>query len=407
MTPQNPDAPRDSNPLFFSLAHGASAFAYEFLTFFMTLHLYELTGRALDMGILLAVSFVPRLFSPLYGALTDRYRQNVSFASTCLLAAVSVVILAGQHSPFGIYTAWLMTSTLAMAILNLRTAIMTQVMPGRRFVGANSITLILLNVARLAAPSCGALLTRQQSPVLILSLAALTYLLAAVAAAQLRLPQRGVVSRNERDEDRGSLWDGVSTILRTRDLATLAGVAIIWRLCLGFQGALMIVYVKQRLGGGTPEFAAISVAAALGSIAGGAIGAFVIRQYSPRHVVIVGLNLHFILVAAFGCIGNYSLALINAIAANLVLYSTVVAVHSIRDVVTDRSTRGRVFGCITALTGAPALISMLLGGLLADHWGIRPLFVAGGLSAIIACLPLFLIARRSLLSSNTLSSQQS
>ena len=406
MTLRKSSASRDFNPLFFSLAHGASAFAYEFLTFFMTLHLYDLTASALDMGILLAVSFVPRLFSPFYGALTDRLPQNTSFASACLLAAISVVLLAGQRSPSGIYAAWFITSTLAMVILNLRTAIMTRVMPGKRFVGANSLALILLNVARLAAPSCAALLARNQSPTLILSVAATTYLLAAITAAQLRFPCGNAASPSKAENARASLWNGLKTIRRTRDLATLAGIAIIWRLCLGFQGALMIVYVKQGLGGSAAEFAAISIAAALGSIAGGAIGPLVVRRCSPHQVVLIGLNLHFVLVAAFGFISDYPVALINAFTANLVLYSAVVAVHSIRDVVTDRSIRGRVFGCITALTGAPALVSMLLGGLLADRWGIRPVFIAGGITAVVACFPLFLLARHAIQTSHTLISQQ-
>ncbi len=389
-----PEFSHRRNALCFAVAHGTSAFAYEFLTFFMTLHLYQLTGRAVDMGVLLAVSFVPRLFSPFYGNLTDRLPRRTLFVMTCLLAAACTLMLAGQRQVAGIYVIWLMVSTLAMILLNLRTAIMPQVVPRHRYASANAVMLILLNLARLAAPLLGACLAQRQPVVLVFSFAAATYGLAALAATPLRLPPAEATAHAQEQSVLSSLREGLTTIVRSHDLATLGTICVIWRLCLGFQGALMIVYVQQGLHGGTSEFAMMSIALALGSIAGSALGPGVARRASPRRLMIVGINMHFACVAALGLITDYSLALATAAFANLVLYCAAVAVHSIRDSATNNERRGRVYGCITALTAPPALISVLVGGFLADRWGVRPVFAMGGITAIVACIPMFIALRQ-------------
>ena len=46
------------------------------------------------------------------------------------------------------------------------------------------------------------------------------------------------------------------------------------------------------------------------------------------------------------------------------------------------------------ITAPPALISVLVGGFLADHWGVRPVFAMGGITAIVACIPMFIALRQ-------------
>jgi MFS family permease len=69
-----------------------------------------------------------------------------------------------------------------------------------------------------------------------------------------------------------------------------------------------------------------------------------------------------------------------------------VAVHCVRDTVTPDGCRGRVYGCITAITAAPALISMLAGGWLADVVGVRALFIAGAVAALALSSAMFALA---------------
>ncbi len=57
------------NVVIFGLAFLLSAFGYEFMVFVMTVHIYDLTGSAMNVGLFTALTFLPRLFSPYYGSI--------------------------------------------------------------------------------------------------------------------------------------------------------------------------------------------------------------------------------------------------------------------------------------------------------------------------------------------------
>ena len=68
--------PRKNQLLFFS-AFLLSAFGYEFIYFVMTVHIYDLTRSALNVGIFTALTFIPKLFSSVMGGIVDVYPQAI------------------------------------------------------------------------------------------------------------------------------------------------------------------------------------------------------------------------------------------------------------------------------------------------------------------------------------------
>ena len=375
----------------FSAAHLASAFGFEFLTFVMTVRIYEMTGQAMDVGVFAALSFVPRLLSPLYGSLTDHCSRRLLFCLTALATAAAVVLLARQTSLAAVYAVWFGIAILAMIVLNVRNAIMMDVMPEGRYSGGNAVMLVSLNAARLVAPFAGGLIAARWSAAAVLSVAACAYGVAAALAFVTRLPE----CRSSAPA-RSGLWSGwrqgIAVIWHTAALRLLAGIVVIWRLCLGFQASVLVVYVAQGFGRGAFEFGAMTAAAAIGSILGSVVGAALTRLCGIRVVMIAGVGLHFVLVGALGVIDDFALAVVDLATANLLLYAAAVAVHCVRDTGTPDGCRGRVYGCITAITAAPALISMLAGGWLADVIGVRALFIGGTMAALALSSALFALS---------------
>jgi Na+/melibiose symporter-like transporter len=377
----------------FSAAHLASAFGFEFLTFVMTVRIYEMTGQAMDVGVFAALSFVPRLLSPLYGSLTDHCSRRWLFCLATLAMAGAVVMLARQSSLPAVYAVWFVIAILAMIVLNVRNAIMMDVMPDGQYSGGNAVMLVSLNAARLVAPFAGGIIAARWSATAVLSVAACAYGVAAAMAFATRLPERAPGAPT-----RSGLWSdwrqGMVVIWHTAELRLLAGVVVIWRLCLGFQASVLVVYVAQGFGRGALEFGVMTAASAIGSILGSLAGPALTRMAGIRVVMITGVGLHFILVGALGIIDDFALAAFDLAAANLLLYAAAVAVHCVRDTVTPDGCRGRVYGCITAITAAPALISMLAGGWLADVVGVRALFIAGAVAALALSSMLLVLSSR-------------
>src|SRR5512139_273453 len=53
-----------------------SAFGYEFLFLVLTVHVYDLTREAFSVGVFAAITFLPKVFSPVYGVLVDRFDRK-------------------------------------------------------------------------------------------------------------------------------------------------------------------------------------------------------------------------------------------------------------------------------------------------------------------------------------------
>ncbi len=84
------------NAVIFGLAFLLSAFGYEFMVFVMTVHIYDLTGSAMNVGLFTALTFLPRLFSPYYGSIADRYPRGRIFSVAAMGIALGVFLVAGS-----------------------------------------------------------------------------------------------------------------------------------------------------------------------------------------------------------------------------------------------------------------------------------------------------------------------
>jgi MFS family permease len=74
----------------FGSAFFLSAFGYEILFFAVTLRVYDISRRAINVGIFAAITFLPKLASPLFGAIVDRIGSRSSIA----IAAVATALVA-------------------------------------------------------------------------------------------------------------------------------------------------------------------------------------------------------------------------------------------------------------------------------------------------------------------------
>jgi Na+/melibiose symporter-like transporter len=357
-----------------------SAFGYEFVFFVMTVHIYNLTGSALDMGIFAAVSFVPRLFSPIYGLVADRCDRTKVFTTASALTGVLICLLAFLDKIAWVYACWFVISIFAMVILNVRTTLMVEIMRENNLRG-NSAVLVILNSARVVAPFAGGPAAALWTPRSLLFIASLIYLAGAAVMTFVRLRQRPDAGTMKPRGMLADVKDGIVCIINENSLRFLAIAGIFWRLFLGLQVSLFIVYVKSFFGLGSSAYGLFMTCIAVGSIAGSLLGPGIARRVDVSRLVVVGLGAHYLLFAALGLIRDFRTALAIAFTGYLLFYATLVALHSIRDKATESGIRGRVCGSITAILTPPGVASMLLGGYLAGVYGVEKVILGAGLSA--------------------------
>jgi MFS family permease len=352
------------------------------MVFIMTVHIYDLTGSAMNVGLFTALTFLPRLFSPYYGSLSDRYPRGRIFSVAAMGIALGIFFVAGSSGIAWTYTIWFFISVLLMTIMNVRPAIMTEILPKDNYLHGNAIMLISLNAARLAAPMIGGLVALKWNIALLLHLTAVVYVAAAVLGLATRLAPMPKSATRSVDAVFAHMREGARYLLANRDLRYLGAVAFLWRLCLGCQLPLFVVYVKQFLGKGSDGYGIFMTMAGVGSVLGSVLGPRLAAKFDRRKLILWGLAAHYVSFACLGISRSFPVSLALVTISFAFFYTTIVSTHSLRDQATPIEYRGRVYGCITGILTPAALVSFLVGSFLAGVIGVEKVLIGAGVLAL-------------------------
>lgn len=370
----------------FAAAFFLSAFGYEVLFFAMTLRVYDISRRAINVGVFTAITFLPKLLSPAYGVLVDRFGPRRIIALAASATALLALGLTLVDSLMSLYAIWLILSVLFVTLSNARTVLMTRVARSGGYIGGNAVAFSLLNAARLAAPLCAALLSGALGTGGLMVIAAGVYGLCAGSAALFTI-EKGLGANGEGPGGaKGAffvrLGEGFALIRAPGRLRSLVGVSCIRNFFLGFLPSLLIIVVTDRLGGTKAEYGVALTAAALGSLGGSLAGPLIAKAAPRRAVGGAGLALHFACIGLLGVVGSYAAALVALVVGHFALCAAAVVLHSMRDESIEPDMKGRAYGANTTVQTIPNLISMLVGSALADLVGVGPVFAASGLAAL-------------------------
>ncbi len=344
------------NTIRFCVAYLLSAFGYEFILFVLTVHVYNLTGSALNVGIFMSLSFFARLLSPCYGLITDRCDKRRLLARASFLMGGLVVIMGLADSINWIYPLWFVASLLAMVIMNVRSVLRVEIMGRDSHLFGNSVVLVILNAARIAAPLIGGLVAAFWSAQSLLYLTGMIYFATTATCLCFEYEKINGSTRRTARAIFADLRDGARFIARNDHLSHLAITGICWRLFLGLQVPLFVVFVKSFLGMNDTAYGFFMASIGIGSILGSMMGPKLAKRTEAGKMIDIGLGSHYLLFALMGLARSFYTALALVFAGFAVFYATVVAIHSIRDEVTRLDVRGRVYGSINAILAPPGRI---------------------------------------------------
>jgi Na+/melibiose symporter-like transporter len=189
------------------------------------------------------------------------------------------------------------------------------------------------------------------------------------------------------------LGEGFARIRRSAELKALIAISMTRNVFVGFAPALLILVATGRLGRPSADYGILATASAAGALAGSLAGPLAARALPKGWAGYLGLGLHFASLAALGLLSSFPIAVATLAAGSFALYAAAIELHSRRDAATELATRGRVYGANTTIQTIPSLLSLAAASLLADRFGAGPVFLAGGLAALIALAIAFAIAR--------------
>lgn len=352
----------------------------------LALLVLHLTGSGLGVsGAVLAEIAPVLLLAPVAGPLVDRLPRVRVMVTADLARLVLAAILALWHSDISVVYAVAFGLSAGSVFFNP---------------AAGSLLPTLVDKEELVAANSGIWSAAVLSQVLLAPLAGLLASTAgvgwafAVNAASFgisALLMRGLRSTEApRLVVTASIWlqgrEALGLLGRDRLLRALALAQALAALSAGATSALLVLLAARRLHAGGGRYglmlAGIGVGAFCGPLLLGRLGKraqqpqLVFTAFGLRGIVDLVLASVTALPAALAALALYGMGT----STGNITFSTVIQSH------VPEQLRGRVFSAFDLIWQAMRLASLLLGGLLADAYGIRAVFYLGGVLLLAAAL---------------------
>ena len=342
---------------------------------------YRLTGSGVKVGVTVAFEIVPVLvLGFVAGAVVDRFSRRRVMVAADVGRAVVALGLAVWHDDLAVaYAAAFGLSALTVFFNPAASSAVPSVVAADELGGANAAMWSAAVLSQIAlAPLAGALVA-WTGPGAAFALNAASFAVSAVLLAGTDLPPTPRPVAAATPNRRWALVaEGLRTVRETPLLRTLAGVQALAALSAGATSALLVVLAQDHLDVGPGRFGIL-----IGAIGVGAgVGPLVLQRIVPdvrRPALLFGPYLLRgavdLVLAAFSSFAVALGALVGygvGTSTGMVTWNTV-----LQSSVPDRL-RGRVFAFYDVVWQSSRLVSIGVGGVLADVAGIRAVYVLGG-----------------------------
>lgn len=349
---------------------------------------YRLTGSGVKVAATVAFEIAPVvLLGFVAGAVVDRYpRRRVMVAADAARAAVAVTLAVFPEELAVVYAAAFLLSAGSVFFNPAAASVLPSLVPDDEIVAANSAVWSAAVISQIALAPIAGVLVAAAGPSPAFAVNAATFVVSAAFLARLPVtPNASPVSGKHLHD----VAEGLRAIRASRFLTVLAGVQGLAALSAGATSALLVVLADDHLDVGPGRFgvliAAIGVGAGFGPLV---LGRFVDDVRRPRFLygpyllrgavdLVLAASSRFAVAA--GALAVYGVGT----STGTVTYNSV-----LQTTVPDRL-RGRVFAFYDVVWQSARLVSIGIGGVAADHFGIAAVYWAGGALLLIAgCLGL-------------------
>jgi MFS family permease len=360
---------------------------------------FQLTGQGVAVAALVAAEILPVLvLGPVAGVIIDRFSRKAVLIGADLVRAVLVFSLIW---PQGAWHAYLVAAGLAAGNTFFNPtvqAVIPTITTDEQRLAANSVAWSTGRLVQILASAVAGGLIAFLGTRVAFGLNAVTFLVSALLIARLHIPAHaGQLAEQMKRGLRRFFTDARSGLAFARGDSFVSRLLLVQALAsfaTGATGAMLVVLAEEHLQLPPAGFAWLIGAIGAGALVGPLIPNVLATDYRDARWLFVPYVIRGIgdvllaivasLPAALGILFVYGL---NTSTGMVVFSSTV------QGVVPDR-VRGRVFTLLDVTWNTMRLLSLAVGGLVVNVFGIRLLFWAGGtLLALAGILGLVLLGQ--------------
>lgn len=364
------------------LAHAISRAGDSFNTVALVVLVFELTGSGRGVAGAVMFEVLPvLLLGPVAGLAADRLpRRRLMIGADLVRAAAAASLVLAAGSVPAVFAVAFVLSAATMAFNPAASSLLPDVVGDDHLVTANSSLWTAAVVAQIAlAPTAGLVIAAFGVEVAF-AINSATFVVSALLLVGLeagRSPAAFDVRR------RAGTLDGARTVRAHPLLRRLAVVQVLASLSAGATSGLLVVLAERHLGVGAGGYG--SLLAAIG--VGAAIGPMLLRRFVRPvdrrwlfgpYAVRGGVDLALATVAEPVVAGGALVIYGMSTSTGMVAYQSTLQ----RAVPADL--RGRAFAFYDVAWNAARLVSLGLGGLVADRMDVRWVYVAGATLLFVA-----------------------
>ena len=358
---------------------------------------FRLSHSGLAVSGLVVFEIVPTLLlGPLAGVLIDRFDRQRLLIATDLMRALLILALAVTHVVWGVYAISALLAAASTLFNPALQVIMPALLSDEERLAANSVAWSSGRLVQIIGASVagGLIAWAGTTPAFLVNAASFAF--SAVMLSRLTIPCR------EGSPRRGGLgnWledarEGLAYARHDPFVARLVPIQALTSFAVGATSALLVVLAAKHLRVGADGFGWLIAAIGIGALLGPFLSNRLTRgRYLDARLLFVPYVIRGVGDVALGLVVGLPWALVILFVYGLNTSTGTVASTSILQTIIPDRVRGRVFTLLDVTWAAMRLISLGLGGFLADRLGISAVYVGGGtLLALAGVLGLILLGR--------------
>jgi MFS family permease len=346
--------------------------------------LYELTGSALDLGLVGLAQFAPiALLTLAVGQVADRYDRRL-VTSICQLvqaaaaAALVAGTVAGWLSSASIFAVVALFGT-ARAFENpTTTALVSEVVPRPLIARAMAWLVSATQTARIVGPALGGFLY-VVGPSTTYLVSVVLYVVAGLCAAVIR------ARRTSRLAEPVALESVLSGLLFIRGQRVLLGVMSLDMFAVLLGGgatALLPIYARDILGTGPGGLGLLRSAPAVGALVTSIVLAYRPLRWRVGRTLYRVIIIFGVATVVFGASSSFALSLVALAVLGAADVVSVVIRSSLVQIRTPVTMLGRVSAVHSLFTGTSNQLGSFVSGSIAALVGAVPAVLLGGLGTI-------------------------
>jgi MFS family permease len=368
---------------FFWSARTSTTAAYQMQAVAVGWQIYDLTGNALDLGIVGLVQFFPVVvLSLVIGQIADRYDRR-ALVRTCQIikalsaAALAVGTAAGWLNREAIFAILFVTGTArafeAPTLHTLVPSIVPQVLLPRAIAASATAQ----QTAIICGPAIGGLLYAFGA-VTVYAVCTAVFVIAAVLVSLVRAT---LAKQDKKPLSLESVFAGFSYI---RGRQVLFGVISLdmFAVLLGGVTALLPIYARDILETGPWGLGLLRSAPAVGALVMSAMLSRFSISHRAGRLLFASVAAYGAAISVFGLSTALPLSLVALASYGAADAISVVIRHSLVQTRTPNEMLGRVMAVNSMFTGTSGTLGEFRAGVMAAWWGAVPAVLIGGAGAL-------------------------